>query len=509
MSFMKKTGKPKKESGKEAEKEPEKESGKEPEKGPEKEFGKEPEKELKKESKKEPETPQESIIFNALIPCNDLGKNASSDALNWALKEPKVNNIAITGYFGAGKSSLWESYKRDYATKDDVLGKTGVVEISLAKFSSKCENDFDYRVSSANEGLYDVKKTDEGYKVFSDAATSDYDRWKIYQEKKKRDESLEIEIERGILEQILYSVDSEDIPASQFKKIQELSGMNLVASTFVVFVLIVCGIVFAKFDDFSYMLEYSDSLYKIFHTESFYIWTLFLTVLFFCIMGVLPRLYSLRLSKISFHQVDIHFEENKGSLFSQNITELVYFFEKIDKRIVVFEDLDRFYSTLIFAKLRELNHILNESPVIRGSLKFVYMIRDDFFSKYERTKFFDFIVPIVPALTKDNAADFVKNRMPELVRDFSDSYVKDISIYLSDMRLLRNCENEYKVYKSVNEKVFGELNSTACEKIFTLILYKNLYPKDFQRLTKRDGFLYTVIRNCSEFIEENFKEEEK
>lgn len=127
-------------------------------------------------------------------------------------------------------------------------------------------------------------------------------------------------------------------------------------------------------------------------------------------MGVLPRLYSLRLSKISFHQVDIHFEENKGSLFSQNITEAGLFFEKIDKRIVVFEDLDRFYSTLIFAKLRELNHILNESPVIRGSLKFVYMIRDDFFSKYERTKFFDFIVPIVPALTKDNAADFVRKK---------------------------------------------------------------------------------------------------
>lgn len=460
------------------------------------------------EHKNESETPQEKIKFSALTPYDGLKKNASSDALNWALKEPKVNNIAITGYFGAGKSSLWESYKRNYAAKDDVLGKTGVVEISLAKFSSKCENDFDYKVSSANEGLYDVKKTDDGYKILSDVATSDYDRWKIYQEKIKRDESLEIEIERGILEQILYSVDSEDIPSSQFKKIQDLSGMNLVASSFVAFVLIVCCIVLANYDDLNYLLETTDSLTHIFHLKSFYVWALFLTVLFFCIMGALPRLYSLRLSKISFHQVDIHFEENKGSLFSQNITELVYFFEKIDKRIVVFEDLDRFYSTLIFAKLRELNHILNESPAIKGALKFIYMIRDDFFSKYERTKFFDFIVPIVPALTKDNSADFVKNKMPELVKDFSDSYIKDISIYLSDIRLLRNCENEYKVYKSVNEKTFGVLNTTACEKIFTLILYKNLYPKDFQRLTKREGFLYTVIHNCSEFIEENFKEDE-
>lgn len=98
--------------------------------------------------------------------------------------------------------------------------------------------------------------------------------------------------------------------------------------------------------------------------------------------------------------------------------------------------------------------------------------------------------------------------MPDLAKDFGDEYIKDIAIYLSDIRLLKNCENEYKVYKSVNEKVFDKLNSSACEKIFTLILYKNLYPKDFQRLTKRDGFLYTVIHNCSEFIKENFKEKE-
>ena len=58
-----------------------------------------------------------------------------------------------------------------------------------------------------------------------------------------------------------------------------------------------------------------------------------------------------------------------------------------------------FKSTTIFSKLRELNHILNNNSNKKNkSIKFIYMIRDDIFSKYERTKFFDFIVPIVPVL---------------------------------------------------------------------------------------------------------------
>ena len=147
------------------------------------------------------------------------------------------------------------------------------------------------------------------------------------------------------------------------------------------------------------------------------------------------------------------------------------------------------------------------------------MIRDDIFSKYERTKFFDFIVPIVPVLTKDNAAGFIISQMPSLEKDLGRDYIDDISIFLSDLRMLKNCENEYRVYKASNEKILElhnnnqSLTQSTNQQIFSLILYKNLYPKDFQKLLQHEGLLYYCLneskKDYHEVLEELKKREAK
>ena len=132
------------------------------------------------------------------------------------------------------------------------------------------------------------------------------------------------------------------------------------------------------------------------------------------------------------------------------------------------------------------------------------MIRDDIFSKYERTKFFDFIIPVVPVLTKDNATGFILKEMRNIEVDCGRQYIEDISPFLSDLRLLKNCENEYKIYKEVNESFLQTklnnkdkaLNQSACQWIFSMILYKNLYPKDFQKLLQHEGLLYYCIHKA-------------
>ena len=54
----------------------------------------------------------------------------------------------------------------------------------------------------------------------------------------------------------------------------------------------------------------------------------------------------------------------------------------------------------IFVHLRELNNLLNNDDSIkRKPIVFVYAVRDDIFSKEDRTKFFDFIIPIIPDIT--------------------------------------------------------------------------------------------------------------
>ena len=438
-------------------------------------------------------TPPNNDEFHSLLPYDGIKWNKTFDALRWALAEHKVNNIAITGYFGSGKSSFWESYIKQ--VKENNLDDREIINISLAKFSCKCDKNFKCDENSSEKSKYDVKPSDSGYKVFSGEEISDYDQWRIYQEQKKNEEELEIEIERGILEQILYSVENEEIPASRFKKIKDLSKETKILYSLIILSLITCISFFLGHEKIEQIINQ--------HTLTFIICFLLLS---FCIYLILPFFNSFHLSKVSYHEFDIHFEDNKGSLFSQNIAELVYFFDRMEKKqIVVFEDLDRFKSTTIFSKLRELNHILNNNSNKKNkSIKFIYMIRDDIFSKYERTKFFDFIVPIVPVLTKDNAAGYIFDNMPYLKEDLGDEYINDISIFLSDLRMLKNCENEYQIYKETNEKFLQKklekenqkLEKSVCQWIFSLILYKNLYPKDFQKLLQHEGLLYYCLNNA-------------
>ena len=443
-------------------------------------------------------TPSNNDEFHSLLPYDGIKWNKTFDALHWALNEPKINNIAITGYFGSGKSSFWESYKKQVEEKkkeDNPLKNREIINISLAKFSCKCDKNFKCDENSSEKSKYDVKPSDSGYKVFSGEEISDYDQWRIYQEQKKNEEELEIEIERGILEQILYSVENNEIPASRFKKITDLSKETKILYSLIILSLITCISFFLGHEKIEQIINQ--------HTLTFIICCLLLS---FCIYLILPFFNSFHLSKVSYHEFDIHFEDNKGSLFSQNIAELVYFFDRMEKKqIVVFEDLDRFKSTTIFSKLRELNHILNNNSNKKNkSIKFIYMIRDDIFSKYERTKFFDFIVPIVPVLTKDNAAGYIFDNMPYLKEDLGDEYINDISIFLSDLRMLKNCENEYQIYKETNEKFLQKklekenqkLEKSVCQWIFSLILYKNLYPKDFQKLLQHEGLLYYCLNNA-------------
>ena len=447
--------------------------------------------------------------FDSMLPYNCKKWNEAFEALHWALTEPNVNNIAITGYFGSGKSSFWESYVNRVAeTKkgNNPLENHDIINIALAKFSCKCDEDFKCNDNSSETCKFDVKHTDSGYKIFSNDGISDYDHWKIYQDYKKKEEELEIEIERGILEQILYSVEQDDIPASRFKKIKDISDKELLCKSFLILIFIGCTFFFTNSDKFINLIcDYT----ALFLLSSF--------LIFVCLYVFLLHINPIHLSSISYNQFNIHFEDNKGGLFSQNITELVYFFEKMkNKRIVVFEDLDRFKSTTIFSKLRELNHILNNTPKIKTNpIIFIYMIRDDIFSKYERTKFFDFIVPIVPVLTKDNAAGFIISKMPYLEEDLGRDYIDDISIFLSDLRMLKNCENEYRVYKETNKEFLESLNinnkisQSTYQWIFSLILYKNLYPKDFQKLLQHEGLLYYCLNESKNDYHEALKELEK
>lgn len=53
-----------------------------------------------------------------------------SDALNFAINDPDVYNIGLTGPYGSGKSSIIKTFVKRYSSKR-------VLEISLAAFSTE------------------------------------------------------------------------------------------------------------------------------------------------------------------------------------------------------------------------------------------------------------------------------------------------------------------------------------------------------------------------------------
>src|SRR5690606_32039 len=69
-----------------------------------------------------------------------------------------------------------------------------------------------------------------------------------------------------------------------------------------------------------------------------------------------------------------------------------------------------------------------------------------------------------------------------------------ISLYIDDMRILKNIYNEFLVYKSRLNTI--ELNFN---KLLALVTYKNIFPRDFSELQLSTGFVYTLFNKKRDF----------
>lgn len=404
--------------------------------------------------------------FAQLLPYIDENpeKHKAFEALDEAIHDDRIKNFAITGPYGSGKSSLWETYKKHVSK---VLDEDSVLEVSLAKFGD------------------DVQK-----------------------------EYSESDIERGIIQQILFSSDGNNTPNSKISAIKETSNQMAWGVTIGLFCFTVLVACFFRYD-YAQRL-FNERIFGAFSAEKFLfiVGFMFLSYVFYrCALFI--RKY--RVCKFSFQSTEIEFvEKNGSSLISQYLAELMYFFEKNDQiRVVAFDDMDRLKDVFIFIKLRELNRILNNYPGIkhRGQpVKFLFMVKDDLFKGYERTKFFDFIIPIVSVFNEGNAADFIakqKESNPvykEYLNNIDSKYLMIIQRHLNDLRLFNNCVNEFIVYKSQNKAILQNTKldqRIVDQKIFSMILYKNMYPGDFQLLLRGKGVLYSLMNESKENLDAN------
>ena len=183
------------------------------------------------------------------------------------------------------------------------------------------------------------------------------------------------------------------------------------------------------------------------------------------------------------------------SILNSHLDEILYFFEVTKYNVIVIEDLDRFEQTEVFTKLREINLLINNSMKIKRDVVFIYAIRDDMFQDYDRTKFFDFMIPIIPVVNSSNSIELLLKIIKSNDYKISDDLLENLALFIDDMRLLYNIMNEYHLYSKNLD------NSLDQDKLLSMMVYKNIHPDDFTKLSNGQGVLFDVISKKHQYIQ--------
>ena len=416
--------------------------------------------------------------FRALTANKDIEiKPVTLEALEFAIDEnSEVTNVAITGNYGAGKSSIVESFEEKCKNKK-------FIHISLGQY--------DETIGSEKNGLNNRQINT---------------------------------IEGKIINQLLHQINTNKIRKSIFKTLDTESlikplNITIYLGLIVLFFLYLFYI--SSWKEFIQNFSWLSWLVKpILSIISFvFLFALIMYGIFYLInlqkdFGFIKKL-SLKAEKIE-TDIEIFSNDNsKVSYFDRYLDDVLYLFKQSGANVIVFEDIERFNDSRIFEKLKELNIIINRNRKAnhKRKLVFFYLVKDDLFESQERTKFFDFIIPIVPVVTASNSNEKLKELLTEMCEydSLDKTFLFNISLYLDDMRLINNICNEYLTYKETLSKLPLER-----EKIFSMVVYKNIFPKDFSLLQKNQGYLFELlnskenaIKNRREGLNNRIKELEK
>lgn len=404
--------------------------------------------------------------FTDLAPIDDIENGAEYlKALHWAIKKKKVKNIALAGPYGAGKSSIIDTYLKKHR-----IIRNKSLRVSMATF---VENETD---ENGNP-----KKISLG----------------------------QDEIELGILKQLFYKVNYKKIPQSRYRKLHKINWKRVWG--YLVLIFLILGVMEFIFfpDTFQMIIEKIEEAGGKFGLKGMVSDIIFLA---FCvgILAIIARTYRLVLFRFKVNEVKLptetvvkNSETAAETVFNKNMDEIVYFFEETKYRIVFFEDLDRLEDPSIFIHLRELNTLLNNYDGIKGRIVFVYAIRDDIFTDTDRTKFFEFIIPVIPIINSTNSGEIFLQKLEEsekkgIVHEISQEFILDVSPYVEDMRILQNIYNEFVVYK---ETIRTDQDlKLSDETMMALIIFKNLYPREFAELQMERGVVKQAFEDKRRYI---------
>jgi hypothetical protein len=364
-----------------------------------------------------------------------------STTIKYAIDNPNVQNLALTGPYGSGKSSILKTFKHNY-------NYYGFLNISLATFDDK------------------TFETDK--------------------------------IEHNILKQLFYSVEHKKIPESRFKRIENQKGIWIKSIFFLLWLISL--LFFSKVEIFSNLIKtFHLDFYNRGLNILYGLYLLIGSIILF--QRLMTFVFNFKLTKFKINETDFESQQDKKTInFESEIDEILYFFERNPIDIVFIQDLDRFKDkSEIFIKLREINSLINNYEPIKNERKvtFVYAVSDDVFKESERAKFFDLIIPVIPIINYTSSNSKLLEKLDLDIKEdkLSKEFIDEVSVFLNDYRTIKSIYNEYQIYKKIIGKQLDDYNS-----LLAMMIYKNIEPTDFHKLNLNSGYVYSVIEKSSELL---------
>ncbi len=388
-------------------------------------------------------------------------------------KNNELTNIAISGYFGIGKSSVLKTFSKEESKN--------FLHISLIDFSNNTDmHEQDNKFEKANE------------------------------------------LEAALCRQIISACRKKEFPKLRFQTVpEEISCPKLwgliIFITMYSFVLL--SSLFSNYiSDFSHKLGFNFGGYG---SLILYILCIILSVVlvFLCAFYILKHMkikeFGLKASKNNL-EASASWTAGNESVLEKYRFDLIYVLEKLSQfyDAIIFEDMDRIDTKIcikIFSQLREINICTNnrinqckkKKKKSNSSLRFIYVINDDLTGKLNQTKFFDYIISIIPSLSVSNAKekfealifDELKINLMPAERDTILSAI-EVCPDLLDYRTLNQIKNDYGLFLSIIKE--SETNVSNKEgALLAFVIYKVLCPGDYHLIASQKSAFFPTPRNVT------------
>ena len=420
--------------------------------------------------------------------------SAIKNALGWTGKSA-VRNIALTGSYGVGKSSIL----RQVATDPDHKNK--VIQVSLSTLGFGSEG------STANEAETPKQGVGEAANPLRETKTN--------------------QIQKEIVKQLLYTQIPSKMPGSRYRRVSAFKPMN--EWIFALVAGVPVALIF-------FLLGWTTKLSALFTIPANWAiaanaGTALVSAAFvFAFRRVTHN--KIRIDSVTAGATTISLSAASDTYFDEYLDEIVYFFEVVDVDLVIFEDIDRFEDAHIFETLRELNTILNAAKQLDGRvIRFLYAIKDSIFeelgtraarqasvervmsdkpstdaamlevARANRTKFFDLVIPVVPFVTHQSARELMTGELSDLAHSISEGLIDLVAKHVADMRLIKNIRNEFVIFQEqVIRKSSLEL---VDDRLFAMVLYKSTHLSDFELIKLGTSNLDTLYRESRQMVRDH------